>query len=396
MHSTKYSVSDAGVDEEELTHELPNTIRIEDLSPFIRMAQRYSPRRQPLFSTVILLVGNFWTLLGAAHFADSLQVGISFYALLSLVFLERLFSVPDSSSGLMLQQLLTNKDATSKGSMRYQAMWYKVGVGSLVMLISYWIFGLIPFANSSKQYFGTHTFLITIIVGVLSSFCFGFVCVFFANTMCYAISRMVWEHRIETYLLRIREILLKVAVKGKDIESHDYQDDYNASVFNEISNVQNEAETWARTIGVPLSSTTNTCAIISFSSLVVSCLVSLGITSGNITAVVIFSFSSLFFTFFFIKILKGIANINMLWESKRLEYFNDARIQHSLILLNWTPERFKDFMNSHRINSQVAFGIRITEERMRRIASVVGSVFAIVLYFLLREEVRVLAGTTSL
>ena len=86
----------------------------------------------------------------------------------------------------------------------------------------------------------------------------------------------------------------------------------------------------------------------------------------------------------------------MLWESKRLEYFNDARIQHSLILLNWTPERFKDFMNSHRINSQVAFGIRITEERMRRIASVVGSVFAIVLYFLLREEVRVLAGTTSL
>ena len=87
------------------------------------------------------------------------------------------------------------------------------------------------------------------------------------------------------------------------------------------------------------------------------------------------------------------ANINLLWESLRLQYFNDAKIQHSLILLNWSPERFKDFMDNHIINSQVAFGVKITVDRMRRIASVLGSVFAIVLYFLLREELRLLTGT---
>ena len=207
-----------------------------------------------------------------------------------------------------------------------------------------------------------------------------------------------WYHFSRVFLLpqdvagRIRTSF----VDNKDIESNGKSVSVN-SVFNEISNVQQEAETWARTIGIPLSSTTNACAITSFSASTVSNLLLVGFGIGTaetrITGIVIFSGFSLFFAFFFIKLLKSIADINLLWESLRLQYFNDAKIQHSLILLNWSPERFKDFMDNHIINSQVAFGVKLTVDRMRRIASVLGSVFAIVLYFLLREELRMLTGT---
>ena len=390
--STKYSVSNA---EKKLDHGQPEIMRVEDLPPFVQFGMKWSPRKRPLLSVLFLLVGLIWCFLGFAQLTGSLGVGLALYIMFSLVFLERLFSVPDSSKGIMLQQLLTNSGATKKGSKKYKRLLLVVWISVIILMGAFWIFGLIPFASSSSQLLGEHTFIITIVVGLVSTVCFLFVLVLFANTMVYGISRSVWEHRVEIYLARIREILLQV-VDNKDIESNGKSVSVN-SVFNEISNVQQEAETWARTIGIPLSSATNACAITSFSVSVVSNFLLVGFGPGTaetrITAIAIFSGCSLLFAFLFFKVLKSIANINLLWESLRLQYFNDAKIQHSLILLNWSPERFKDFMDNHIINSQVAFGLKITVDRMRRIASVLGSVFAIVLYFLLREELRLLTGT---
>ena len=390
--STKYSVSNA---EKKLDHGQPEIMRVEDLPPFVQFGMKWSPRKRPLLSVLLLLVGMIWMAVGFAQFTSSLGVGLALYILFSLVFVERLFSVPDSSKGIMLQQLLTNSGATKKGSKKYKRLLLVVWISVIILMGAFWIFGLIPFASSSSQLLGEHTFIITIVVGLVSTVCYLFVLLLVANTMVYGISRSVWEHRVEIYLARIREILLQV-VDNKDIESNGKSVSVN-SVFNEISNVQQEAETWARTIGIPLSSATNACAITSFSVSVVSNFLLVGFGPGTaetrITAIAIFSGCSLLFAFLFFKVLKSIANINLLWESLRLQYFNDAKIQHSLILLNWSPERFKDFMDNHIINSQVAFGVKITVDRMRRIASVLGSVFAIVLYFLLREELRMLTGT---
>ena len=386
--TSKYSISENMLDDS------PAVMRIEDLPPFVQFAQKYSPHKRPLLIVLFELVGILFFGLGVAQFTASLGLGLALYIIMTLFCLERSFSIPDSSKGLMLQQLLTNSEATNKGN-KHASHHYRVFlIGELVFFVTFWIFGLLPLANSPVQLLGEHTFMITIVTGLVSSVCFWSFIPSFTNLMVVsAVSRFLWKHKIETYLCRIREILLQV-VKN-DIESNVK----SASVFNEISDVQKEAETWARTFAIPLSTTPNTSGLLVFMVTIVSCLLIVGFGPGStetrVTAIVIFSLLSLFLTFFLLKILRGIADINILWESLRVQYFNDAKIHHSLIVLNWKPDLFKDFMDQHAINSQVAFGVKITAERMRKIAGVVASVFAIVLYFLLRQEIRAITGATG-
>ena len=372
----------------------PAVMRIEDLPPFVHFAQKYSPHKRPLLIVLLELVGLLWFGLVVAQITTSLGLGLVLYIMFVAFYVERSFSVPDSSKGLMLQQLLANSDATNKGNKKAKSTYRVFVIGLFVMFVAFWIFGLVPLANSPVQLFGEHTFMITIVTGLISSVCFWSFIPSFANTMVVGgVNRFLWSHKVETYLSRIREILLKV-VKN-DIESNVK----SVSIFNEISDVQKEAETWARTVAIPLSITPNTGGLLVFMVSIVTCLLIVGFGPGStetrVTAIVMFSLISLWMTFFLLKILKDIASINILWESLRVQYFNDAKIHHSLIVLNWKPDLFKDFMDQHAINSQVAFGVKITAERMRKIAGVVASVFTIVLYFLLRQEIRAITGATG-
>ena len=63
--------------------------------------------------------------------------------------------------------------------------------------------------------------------------------------------------------------------------------------------------------------------------------------------------------------------------------------------MKWTLERWRVFMDNHVINSQVAFGVKVTVQRMRAVAGFVASAFFFVLYFILRDEVRELTGGTA-
>ena len=72
-----------------------------------------------------------------------------------------------------------------------------------------------------------------------------------------AVLRFLWHKKLDTYLSQIRQILLQV-VNDSDIDVESNGKSLSVSVVNEISRVQEEVETWARTIGIPLTRTANT------------------------------------------------------------------------------------------------------------------------------------------
>jgi hypothetical protein len=63
-----------------------------------------------------------------------------------------------------------------------------------------------------------------------------------------------------------------------------------------------------------------------------------------------------------------------------------------MVQLKWTTERFEKFMDNHMINAQVAFGVKVTATRISSFLYIVSSAFALIFYFILREELRVLSN----
>ena len=88
-------------------------------------------------------------------------------------------------------------------------------------------------------------------------------------------------------------------------------------------------------------------------------------------------------------------SINLKWKRLTVKYLNDAMIQQRMVQLKWTPERFEKFMDNHIINAQVAFGVKVTATRISSFLYIVSSAFALIFYFILREELRVLKGTSQ-
>ena len=68
---------------------------------------------------------------------------------------------------------------------------------------------------------------------------------------------------------------------------------------------------------------------------------------------------------------------------------NDARVQ-GLLGANgvYNFERFDHWLAHHELSSQRAFGIRVTQHLQRSLGSLLLSSVAILLYFVLREEIR--------
>ena len=56
--------------------------------------------------------------------------------------------------------------------------------------------------------------------------------------------------------------------------------------------------------------------------------------------------------------------------------------------LKFPKENFESWLNLHNINASRAFGTKITFEKMKQASGVLTSVFGVVMYLLLREELR--------
>ena len=77
------------------------------------------------------------------------------------------------------------------------------------------------------------------------------------------------------------------------------------------------------------------------------------------------------------------------FTGKGSELLNDAEVISAVILkLKFPKENFESWLQLHNVNASRVFGTKVTFEKMKQAAGVITSAFGIILYLLLREELR--------
>ena len=364
--------------------ELPSVIKSS-----LRMASLSNYLGRSKYNAVIMLlaVSGVWShFLALWQLTSSLEVAVFFYVLFALNFVVPLFtSVDFSSENTFAVRELLRLDRGSvvrlaklaKREQRY--MW--IGNGSLIILAA--IFGVAPFAASDA--WGKHTFAITIGTCLVSLVCF--VALFVVVVQAWSLTSVLlraWGRRVKRYVVKMRDILL-----------NDELEEGSPSVAKRLSTEQEINEAWARENIRRLAPWLSGNLATTF-CVIVACLIVLanrpGTEEKRVHTIVVLTFSATFWAYYFVSNCRVAAYVNLKWNRLSLRYLNDAEIQQRLIAMKWTLERWRVFMDNHVINSQVAFGVKVTVQRMRAVAGFVASAFFFVLYFILRDEVRELTG----
>ena len=109
----------------------------------------------------------------------------------------------------------------------------------------------------------------------------------------------------------------------------------------------------------------------------------------EIGATIFFSVFSIFFWIFLSSSLYAVAKPNMVWEQQKVLLLNDAEVISAVILkLKFPKENFESWLQLHNVNASRVFGTKVTFEKMKQAAGVITSAVGIILYLLLREELR--------
>ena len=109
----------------------------------------------------------------------------------------------------------------------------------------------------------------------------------------------------------------------------------------------------------------------------------------KIGATIFFAVFSILMWMFLSSTLYAIAKPNMIWEQQKILLLNDAEVISAVILkLKFPKENFESWLQLHNVNASRVFGTKVTFEKMKQAAGVITSAFGIILYLLLREELR--------
>ena len=207
--------------------------------------------------------------------------------------------------------------------------------------------------------------------------------------MIFSEVQTVWNQRIESYLKQVREKLLDL---DSDVES-DSKEHSLKHIMNDIAHIQEKNEQWARSINSAFA-TTNGITIVVPGIWVFLPLIELAFTTADssservIQVIMLCLFSSLFMVFFVMN-LNSVTKPNRMWTSATVRLLNDARIQLLLLGKLGSNNRFEIWLDQHELAAVRGLGgIKITVNKLRQASGFVGSLFALVMYLVLREELR--------
>ena len=195
----------------------------------------------------------------------------------------------------------------------------------------------------------------------------------------------MWSDKCRNYFINLRESLVAA------------NEDTRKSVNATIATYQREVEDWSSTTNHLLHGF-NTVGIIVPLLLSVTSLVMItnmpADSSGadRAIAIALTALFSLFMTWFFCMSIYAVAKPSMSFERNKWDLLNDMRVVDANIKRGWTQDEFNQWLSQHELSAAVAFGVKITGTKMRSIGGVVASGLGIVLYVLLREELRGMLG----
>ena len=108
----------------------------------------------------------------------------------------------------------------------------------------------------------------------------------------------------------------------------------------------------------------------------------------GIGATITFTLLASFMVIYTCQVLYALAKPNIVWERQKILLLNNANVT---LNLKFPRESFKEWLEWHDINASKVFGTKVTFEKMKQAAGLLTSIFGIVVYLLLREELRGIA-----
>ena len=83
----------------------------------------------------------------------------------------------------------------------------------------------------------------------------------------------------------------------------------------------------------------------------------------------------------------GMAKVSMAWKKTEVRLLGSPQIHRAVVSLGWS-DRWRKWLHDHELNASRAFGTKITMDLMRRAGGSIMTVFTVLLYFLVREQLR--------
>ena len=286
-----------------------------------------------------------------------------------------MLTLPDfTKKGVFLEVLLRDAKTTKKiNANMFNSMISTLISFPLVMTPIMWYFFILPLAETNLL--GPSTFMITLVVGGLAT-----LAVIPYSLLCSIQSlpdqvSLVHIDKITKYLETVRRLILR-----------DNAED-GIPLVDKLSLEQEKVEKWIVQINNGMS-TFNTLMLSYLSGLLVLNLILLGYSS-HVGPMILFFFFSTWMFVMIANMLYAISKPNLVWEQQQILLLNDAKV---ILNLKFPKENFESWLNKHNLNASRVFRTKVTFEKMKQAAGVLTSAFGIVLYVLLREDIKVLLG----
>ena len=352
------------------TNELNN---IHDLPNFLRFIFKFSTDRWRNINAFILAPMTHAAFMPVSiQITSSLPLGILLAAFWSVTNALAFKSIPDFSKGVLLDIILKDEKKTKKISKEGQSI--IIGTTIFMIFVMYPLmlyFFVVPFANTDN--FGENTAVITYTLFVVG--CVGQLMgnVIGAQQSLFPQVSTAHEEKIKSYLHHVRRIILN--------ENFDQED--GLTIIKKLSKEQQKVEKWINGINKSTTSFNVVCLTV----ILLNELLGLMFIAGGVGIGTTLFFSALVFLFtvYIIQLLYAFAKPNMIWEQQKIALLNDAQV---ILNLKFPRESFKEWLSLHNFNATKVFGTKVTFEKMKQAAGLFTSIVGIVLYVLLREELR--------
>ena len=352
------------------TNELNN---IHDLPNFLRFIFKFSTGRWRNINAFILApMAQAAFMPVYIQITSSLPLGILLAAFWCVTNALLFKSIPDFSKGVLLDIILKDEKKTKKISKEGQSQ--VIGTTLFMIFVMYPLmlyFFVVPFANTDN--FGENTAVITYTLFVVG--CVGQLMgnVIGAQQSLFPQVSTAHEEKIKSYLHHVRRIILN--------ENFDQED--GLTIIKKLSKEQQKVEKWINDINKSTTSFNVVCLTV----ILLNELLGLMFIAGGVGIGTTLFFSALVFLFtvYIIQLLYAFAKPNMIWEQQKIALLNDAQV---ILNLKFPRESFKEWLSLHNFNATKVFGTKVTFEKMKQAAGLFTSIVGIVLYILLREELR--------
>ncbi len=290
--------------------------------------------------------------------------------------------VPDYGKGIF-QNILHENPKMLKGIVKKMSM---ITIPLLPIMLLLFVAIVVLAQNFNIVPYGKHTDLVYYISLGLSA---GIVFVWPTGMLLlsmYQYTAKLWTEKIKIYMDTIHDKLLQF-----DLETGN-----KSKCLNDIYKSQEVAEEWALKVNKKMTILNGLFVSVWIMMSIVMIVIiwimqSVNPSPTNTWKIGFLAFFALFFLLFGILILYFLAKPNQVWIKHSNYILNDARIMIRKEEL--FGSQFDQWLSQQEINSQRLFNIKLTSKLLGRLAALLSSVFTIVFYFIIREELRSFASS---